>query len=58
MKLCSVETTPSPNCIKLNLDEEISAKALTLQGSDTDRSNSPVVAQQLLNITGINRFFW
>jgi len=57
MKLCSVETTPSPNCIKLNLDEEISAKALTLQDSDSDRSNSPVVAQQLLNITGIKSVF-
>jgi len=57
LKLCSVETTPSPNCIKLNLDEEISAKALTLQGSDTDSPHSPVVAQQLLTITGIKSVF-
>ena len=57
MKLCSVETTPSPNCIKLNLDREISAKALTLQASNPDSPDSPEVAQQLLDIAGIKSVF-
>ena len=30
MQLRSIETTPSPHCIKLNLNQVISAKALTL----------------------------
>ena len=57
MKLCSVETTPSPNCIKLNLDQEISAKALTLQASNTNSPDSPEVARQLQNIAGIKSVF-
>lgn len=57
MKLCSVETTPSPNCIKLNLDWEISVKALTLQASNTDSPDSPEVARQLLDIAGIKSVF-
>lgn len=57
MKLCSVETTPSPNSIKLNLDEQISSKALTLQGSSADSPNSPAVARELLLIAGIKSVF-
>jgi hypothetical protein len=56
MKLRSIETTPSPNCIKLNLDEQISSKALTLQGSNAD-SHSPEVARQLLTINGVKSVF-
>lgn len=57
MKLCSIETTPSPNSIKLNLDEQISSKALTLQGSSGDPPNSPAVARELLLIAGIKSVF-
>lgn len=57
MKLCSIETTPSPNCIKLNLDEQISPKALTLQGNGADIPNSPEVAQKLLVIDGVKSVF-
>jgi hypothetical protein len=57
MKLCSIETTPSPNCIKLNLDEQISPKALTLPCSGADIPHSPEVAQQLLVIDGVKSVF-
>jgi Virulence factor/Scaffold protein Nfu/NifU N terminal/HEAT repeats len=57
MKLCSIETTPSPNCIKLNLDQQISPKALTLQGGRADSPHSPEVAQKLLVIDGVKSVF-
>lgn len=57
MKLCFVETTPSPNCIKLNLAREISVKALTLQASNTNSPDSPKVARQLLDIASIKSVF-
>lgn len=57
MKLCSIETTPSPNCIKLNLDQQISLKALTLQDNGTDIAHSPEVAQKLLEIDGVKSVF-
>ena len=61
MRLLSIETTPSPNCIKLNLDETISDKALTLQKgghSKGDHStNAPDWVQQLLAIEAIQSVF-
>ncbi len=56
MKLRSIETTPSPNSMKLNLDEQISAKALTLEAG-TDLTQAPPVAQQLLSISGVRSVF-
>ncbi|MEO0349211.1 MAG: virulence factor [Cyanobacteria bacterium P01_A01_bin.15] len=56
MRLLSIETTPSPNCIKLNLDETISSKALTLQ-KDSRLPNIPEVAQHLLEIEAIQSVF-
>jgi hypothetical protein len=56
MKLKSIETTPSPNSIKLNLDAAISAKPLTLQPKDPVR-DAPIVAQQLVAIAGIQSVF-
>ena len=56
MRLLSIETTPSPNCIKLNLDGAISAKALTLdKGSNVP--DTPEVVQQLLTIEGVKSVF-
>lgn len=40
MQLRSIETTPSPHCIKLNLNKVISAKALTLTQAAT-QSDTP-----------------
>ncbi len=56
MKLRSIETTPSPNCIKLNLDEPMSDKPLTLK-RETDVTDTPEVLQQLLSITGVQSVF-
>jgi Virulence factor/HEAT repeats/Scaffold protein Nfu/NifU N terminal len=56
MKLRSIETTPSPNCIKLNLDEPISDKPLTLK-RESGVTDTPEVLQQLLSITGVQSVF-
>ena len=56
MQLLSIETTPSPNCIKLNLDEVISDKALTLS-TGHDALNAPQWAQQLLAIEAVQSVF-
>jgi Virulence factor/HEAT repeats/Scaffold protein Nfu/NifU N terminal len=59
MKLRSIETTPSPNCIKLNLDEPMSDKPLTLKRESdiSDITDTPEVLQQLLSITGVQSVF-
>lgn len=56
MQLRSIETTPSPNCLKLNLNEVISAKALTLQKGG-NQTNAPTLAQQLLAIEAVQSVF-
>ncbi len=56
MQLRSIETTPSPNCIKLNLNKVISAKALTLQ-SGVVQLDAPAFAQQLLAIESVQSVF-
>ncbi len=56
MKLRSIETTPSPNCMKLNLDEPASAMPLTLTHGEP-MTNAPEVFQTLLAIEGIQSVF-
>ena len=56
MRLLSIETTPSPNCIKLNLDEPVSDKALTLQ-KGSGSPDAPEWAQQLLGIDAVQSIF-
>jgi len=56
MQLLSIETTPSPNCIKLNVNEVISAKALTLQ-QGVDQPDAPALARQLLTIDAVQSVF-
>lgn len=56
MQLRSIETTPSPHCIKLNLNEVISAKALTFQQSTTT-PNAPAFVQHLLAIESVQSVF-
>lgn len=56
MKLRSIETTPSPQCIKLNLDEPITTKSLTLS-SNKDTPDAPQLALQLLDIEGVQEIF-
>lgn len=56
MRLLSIETTPSPNCIKLNLDERISDQALTLQKGEP-APDTPAWLQPLLAMTAIQSVF-
>jgi len=56
MQLRSIETTPSPHCIKLNLNQVISAKALTLTQGKT-KLDAPAFAQQLLAIESVQSVF-
>ena len=56
MKLTSIETTPSPNSIKLNLSQVVSGNALTLQ-QGTNSAEAPAFAQKLLAIAGIQSVF-
>lgn len=56
MQLLSIETTPSPNCIKLNLNKLISAKALTLQ-KGVNQTDAPAFARQLLAIEAVQSVF-
>ncbi|MEL7069700.1 MAG: virulence factor [Cyanobacteria bacterium J06581_3] len=57
MKLRSIETTPSPNCMKLNLDASVIAKPVTLNAGD-EVVDVPVVFQDLLDIEGVQSIFW
>jgi hypothetical protein len=56
MKLRSIETTPSPNCIKLNLDAQVSAKPLTLKMGGS-AAIAPEIFQHLLAIEGVQSVF-
>ncbi|MEM8641055.1 MAG: virulence factor [Cyanobacteria bacterium P01_G01_bin.54] len=64
MKLLSIETTPSPNCMKLNLDAPVCTKAITLnqrrdETAQNERSNpeAPAFAQELVAIAGVKSVF-
>ncbi len=56
MKLRSIETTPSPNCMKLNLDAQTLTKPLTLKAGEPT-VDVPEVFQNLLAIEGIQSIF-
>ena len=56
MKLSSLETTPNPNCMKLNLDEQIVEKPLSLQRGQIEE-NLPDEVKQLLDIKGVREAF-
>ncbi len=60
MKLRSIETTPSPNCMKLNLDSQASAQPLTLSSKLNDEkpaTDVPKIFQNLLEIEGVQSVF-
>ena len=56
MKLSSLETTPNPNCMKLNLDEQVVEKPLSLQRGKP-LEHIPDVVKQLLDIEGVREAF-
>ena len=56
MKLSSLETTPNPNCMKLNLDEQVVEKPLSIQqGNPLEKI--PDAVKQLLEIEGVREAF-
>lgn len=56
MKLSSLETTPNPNCMKLNLDEQIVDKPVSLE-RETTGQNVPDAVKKLLDIEGVKEAF-
>lgn len=56
LQLVSIETTPSPNCIKLNLNGTISPKSVTVQQGNSS-ADTPAFAQQLLAIEAVQSVF-
>jgi hypothetical protein len=54
MKLISVEPTPSPNTMKLNMDERVE-RGRTYTAADKDKA--PPYIQALLNIAGVKSVF-
>lgn len=56
MKIVSIEPTPSPNSMKLNMDEHLPAgKSLNL--NQENKLGAPPYLQQLLNISGVKGVF-
>ena len=55
MKLSSLETTPNPNCMKLNLDEQVVETPLSLRRGQVE--NVPDAIKQLLDIEGVREAF-
>ncbi|MBE9169245.1 virulence factor [Pleurocapsales cyanobacterium LEGE 06147] len=56
MKLSSLETTPNPNCMKLNLDKQVVEKPLSLQRGQ-QLARVPDKVKQLLEIEGVREAF-
>ncbi len=54
MRLISIETTPNPNSMKLNLDQSV---GLTATFTAKDTANCPDYVAQLLNIDGVQSVF-
>ena len=60
MKLQSIETTPSPNCMKLKLDSPASDKPLTLTAvveAVIEAVDTPEIFQRLLSVDGVQSIF-
>ncbi|MGI9065264.1 MAG: virulence factor, partial [Pyrinomonadaceae bacterium] len=56
MKLLSIETTPNPNSMKLNLDERL-AKEVAITYTHEDRGNCPAYIEKILAIPGVSSVF-
>ncbi|MDR9403833.1 MAG: NifU N-terminal domain-containing protein, partial [Halothece sp. Uz-M2-17] len=56
MKLSSLETTPNPHCMKLNLDQPIVDQAITLKSGE-DCQDLPKAIAQLIEIDGVKEAF-
>ncbi|HEY3040799.1 MAG TPA: conserved virulence factor C family protein [Pyrinomonadaceae bacterium] len=56
MKLRSIETTPNPNSMKLNLDERL-AKGVAITYTHENRGDCPAYIQKILAIPGVSSVF-
>ena len=56
MKLLSIETTPNPNSMKLNLDERL-AKGVAITYTHENRGGCPDYIEQILAIPGVSSVF-
>jgi hypothetical protein len=57
MKLCSIETTPNPNCMILRVDENFGDRSVTIEASDPNLEGAPQVARDLLGLSGVRSVF-
>ena len=56
MKLLSIETTPNPNSMKLNLDETL-AKGVAITYTHVNRADCPAYIDKILAIPGVSSVF-
>ncbi len=56
MKLLSIETTPNPNSMKLNLDERL-AKGVAITYAHENRGDCPAYIEKILAIPGVSSVF-
>jgi hypothetical protein len=56
VKLLSIETTPSPNSMKLNLDERL-AKGVAITYTNENRGDCPASIEKILAIPGVSSVF-
>lgn len=56
MKLLSIETTPNPNSMKLNLDETL-AKGVAITYTQENRGDCPTYIEKILAIPGVSSVF-
>lgn len=57
MKIVSIEPTPSPNNMKLNMDESLPAGKKLNYGQDTPQEDAPGYIQRLLAVEGVKSVF-
>lgn len=56
MKLLSIETTPNPNSMKVNLDERL-AKGVAITYTHENRGDCPAYIEKILAIPGVSSVF-
>ena len=56
MKLLSIETTPNPNSMKLNLDERL-AKGVAITYTQENKGDCPAYIKKILAIPGVSSVF-
>ena len=56
MKLSSLETTPNPHCMKLNLDQAVAEKPMTFKSGESCEE-APSEIAQLIEIEGVKEAF-